>query len=194
MPKILVVYLLWALAIIVFAIFLFWLLGLQVKPRPVRDDAVIVTSTAMAASGSRLVENQAGHYHLTVPSDWYIESSGPTGFILYPGYDPAFGPEPACKIEISVLSNWSNATLGDWLLNYLRQDPTVDMAGISETPIQISGRDAILWIGSINGVSTTAAYISGNNVVYEIVPSAMAAVEDCSSNLDPVLKNFSVIN
>lgn len=218
----------WLAVVIVLAIVLFWFFGLRAAPRGAQNvqagngglPSGSAASSTTSNGSDRMVENSAAHYRLAVPVGWYVEKSGGTGLALYPDYDPQAvstsspqaGAEPECKIEISALPNKGNLMLGDWLTGHLHQDPTAEIAEASQSPSQVSGRDAIAWTGAMNGVSTTLAYIAGDGAVYEIAPSevetrdvgpaaakALAGKQGtrksiCQDALEAVLKNFTVIS
>ena len=108
-------------------------------------------------------------------------------------------PASFCKIAISALPNQEAAPLDRWLVSYLRQDPTVDIAGAVQTGTQVSGRDAILWNGTLNGVSTTLAYVAGDGLVYEIAPSVVAdpaatviSEDACNDSFEMILTNLII--
>jgi hypothetical protein len=221
-------YLAWLVVAIVVAIVLFWLFGLRVSPREVQNVQVNnddLPSGSVASSGERTIENGAAHYRLTAPVNWYVEKNGGTGLALYPDYapkaastpsmnsglpqkirvatgSPQAGAQPECKIEISALPNKSNLMLGDWLVGYLHQDPTVEIIETSQSAVRVSGRDAISWTGALNGISTTLAYVAGDGMVYEFAPSMIATSDTgqaarkntCQDSLETVLKKFTVIS
>ncbi len=197
-------YFIWLAAVIAVAIVLFWFFGLRALPYEAggvqSENGTSLPSDA--SSSERMVQNNAAHYRLVIPMSWYVEDSGGTGLALYPDYDPKAGTQPECKVEISALLNQSDLMLGDWLTAYLRQDPTADIAEISQSPSQVSGRDAITWVGSMNGASSTIAYVAGDGLVYEITPSGIVTSgkgqvtgkDDCLNSLGTVLENFTIIS
>jgi hypothetical protein len=214
-------YFTWLGAVIAVMVLLFWFFGLRNAPRPMAlqetqdggephnvaaplatttDDSVVSDTMAdntadtvdsIPSSSNRMVLNALAHYRTTVPINWYVEKSGPTGIALYPDYDPQSGNQPRCKIEISALPNGSNLMLGDWLAAELHQDPTADIAEASQSPSHVADRNAIVWAGALNGVSTTLTYVAGDGLVYEFAPSGIKG-SDCQDELETVLTNFII--
>jgi hypothetical protein len=173
-------------ALVIIVVFLFWLFSLRMVSRKVDNG-----QSLDHASSDRIVLNSAAHYRVAVPLGWYVEKSGANGIILYPDYDPHVGIEPSCKIEISLLQNPSKLAFGAWLSAYLRQDPTVDIVEASQSLSRVSGRDAIVWDGILNGVSTTLTYVLGDGGIYEFAPSKILN-GDCRDALQLTLKNFTI--
>jgi len=207
MPQNTLRYFIWLFAVIAVILVLFWLISQWAIPAASPQSGLNFesTTTTVTASdlpgGSRLFENAAAGYRFSVPAGWYVERVGGTGIAAYPDYDPAAGVVPACKIEISALPNPRQSMLGDWLVSYLSQDPTADVSPAFQSAFQVSGRDAIRWSGSLNGVSTTAAYLDGRGVVLEVVPSAVETSsaepeignEACMAAFELLIKNFSIL-
>lgn len=177
------------LAMIVLAVFVLWILSLK-KPSgvPVTPAALPPTADTVHAqaltNGNTLITNLTAHYELIIPATWYMEKQTGSGITLYPDYDPNKKLQPTCKLAISLLQNQQSADLDNWLTEYLHADPTADVVESTREPSTISGHPAITWIGTLNGVSTTLAYISREDgSLYEIAPSLIEGSGNPASNI-----------
>jgi hypothetical protein len=110
-------------------------------------------------------------------------------------------------MEISALQNPGNADLDDWLTDYLHADPTADVVESSRMPSTVSGHPAVTWVGALNGVSTTLAYVSREDgLLYEIAPSVIqnvaaasgivagaSSVAQCSAAFQSLMSSFRIL-
>jgi len=157
----------------------------KIKP-PMPQPDTVVTSTL--PNEMVYADNKTAGYAIAIPKNWYLERSAGSGVTVYPKAD--------CKIEISKLANPDQKNLADWLTKYLHADPTADVSEISRATTTVGGAPAIIWIGALNGVSSTLAYVAADGSVIEIAPSIIAASGSAPSNIDcgsafqTILHNF----
>lgn len=175
------------------------------EPSVLMPPASDTITTQALTHGNELVTNVTARYEAIVPATWYLEKKDGSGITLYPDYDPAKKILPACKMEISVLQNPTNADLDDWLTDYLHADPTADVVESSRMPSTVSGHPAVTWTGSLNGISTTLAYVSREDgSLYEIAPSAIENVASqdipqnsgaaqCSAAFQSLMSSFRIL-
>jgi hypothetical protein len=202
--------LIWVVVLVI-AIAAVWFLffsKMSAKPSPLvvtpSSDAI---TTQSLTHGNVLIANATARYGLIVPTTWYLEKKAGGGITLYPDYDPAKKIPPACKMEISALQNPGNADLDDWLTDYLHADPTADVVESSRMPSTVSGHPAVTWVGALNGVSTTLAYVSREDgLLYEIAPSVIqnvaaasgivagaSSVAQCSAAFQSLMSSFRIL-
>jgi hypothetical protein len=170
--------LLWFLGIVVFGtllssglLFFFGsVIGRPRTPPVLRPDAITTSTTSL---GNIFIEDKTGGYAIAIPRDWHLEKRSDSGVAVYAAPD-AHAAYP-CKIEISKLENPSRQNIKTWLREYLRSDPTSDIQESSLDPVTVAESPAIVWTGTLNGVSSTLAYVATGTVVYEFAPSAVAA-------------------
>ena len=146
----------------------------MVLPVP-KPDAI---ATSSVADGNILIRNETAGYRITIPGTWYLEKSAGSGVAVYPDHDTASSSAPECKIEISMLMNPSSTEISSWLTAYLRRDPTTDIIESAREKVSVNGASAMIWVGDMNGVSTTLGYVASGTEVYEIAPSVILGTGD----------------
>jgi hypothetical protein len=205
------VYLAW-LVVLIAAILAAWFsifretFAVKTVPPPAALQSTDVITTQLLRNGNTLVGNATSHYEAIIPSVWYIEKKEGGGLAIYPGYDPMKKTPPHCKVEISSLQSSYGVDADDWLTDYLHKDPTVDIVESQRMPSTISGNPAITWTGTLNGVSTTLAYIfREDGGVYEIAPSTVetdtslngngssVSSEDCQDAFEALVSSFRIL-
>ena len=151
----------------------FFVNGLSREARGTASTHPDSIATGTTTLGNIIIEDKTGNYAIATPPDWRLERSSGSGLAIYAA-SSSLGA-PFCKVEISKLQNPSRRDLSVWLTAYLHTDPTTDEEEISRDQITVAGAPAVVWTGTLNGVSSTLVYVATGTAVYEFAPSVVAA-------------------
>ncbi len=152
-----------------------------------------IVATSTTSKGNIFVENRTEGYALAVPSDWRTEMGAAGGLIFHASSSVAASD---CKIEISRMENPGGKSVAAWLTDHLYEDPTTDVVETNVVPMDVGGAAGIVWEGTLNGVSSTAAYVASGTAVFEIAPSMVAPpgvhpeVMWCRGAMSGILRSF----
>ena len=147
---------------------------LENSPKPASgappDDIALTT----LPNGNRLVNDKTGGYSFILPANWYLEKKEGSGIAVYPDYAPQSGGAPKCKIEVSVFKNIAAANINNWVTIRLHADPTIAVSETLRAALSVPGaKSAFEWKGTMDGITTTLAYVSAEGNIYEIAPSVL---------------------